>query len=60
MLVVQISSSAGLKENPIQLDRGIFRLEYFLVGRGACIIMKLIVYEISLKKAICHVVIMRV
>lgn len=56
MLIVQMSSSIGLK-NPMQLDRGKFRLEYFLVGRWSCIVMKLVVCEINLKKAICHMVI---
>lgn len=56
MLIVQMSSSVGLK-NPMRLDRGKFRLEYFLVDRWSCIVMKLVIYEISLKKAICHMVI---
>lgn len=57
MLIVQMSSFVGLK-NPMQ--RGKFRLEYFLVGRRFFIIMKVIVYEMSLKKAVCHMVILRV
>lgn len=61
MLIVQMSSSVGFKKKLLmQLDRGEFRLEYFLVDRWSCNIMKLIVYEISLKKAICHRAIVRV
>lgn len=59
MLIVRMSSSVGLKKLPCGWT-GEFRLECFLVGRWSCIIMKRIVYEISLRKATRLMVIVRV